>query len=209
MNPTDNLDKITKRPIQYWFEDGIGELITGALFTLIGVYFLIQEMIASSIMKGMLGIVSVFIIGGGTILGRILIAKLKERLVYPRTGYVSYPKRPGKGKLAVTLGMVIAIAIMVIMLGSASSTINWIPIVIGAICAALMLYQAIQTGIFRLFIEAALAILIGTLIAILGNSEPTGSGLFFIIYGPVMIFAGGCALWNYFKTTPPATNSES
>ena len=26
-----NLEKLTKRPIQYWFEGGIGELITGSV----------------------------------------------------------------------------------------------------------------------------------------------------------------------------------
>jgi hypothetical protein len=208
MNAKDNLDKITKRPIQYWFEDGIGELITGGLFTLIGIYFVLQEFINSSLIKGLFGILSVVIIGGGTILGRVLISKLKERLVYPRTGYVGFAKRPSKRKLAITLSVVIGVAILVLMLGSSSSVFNWVPLVIGVICGGLMLYQATQTGIYRLYIEASLAFLIGATISILGKSEPLGSGLFFVIYGLIMVFAGGCALRNYFRQAPPLSNLE-
>ncbi len=42
MNKNSEIDRLTKRPIQYWFEDGIGELITGGLFVLIGVYHFLQ-----------------------------------------------------------------------------------------------------------------------------------------------------------------------
>jgi hypothetical protein len=208
MEKNSEIDRITKRPIQYWFEDGIGELITGGLFVLIGIYFVLQEIITSPALKGVLSILSVFIIGGGVLLGRRLINKLKEQLVYPRTGYVTYPRRPSKGKLAVTLSMTIAVAIMVIMLGRSNSTFDWITFVIGAICGALMFFQAVQTSLFRLYLEATLAILMGAVVAVLGTGGMLNSGLYFLIYGLILIFAGGCALRNYFKKAPVTEEVE-
>ena len=208
MGKNSEIDRITKRPIQYWFEDGIGELITGGLFVLIGGYFVLQEIITSSLIKGLLSVISILVIGGGVFVSRKLINNLKERLVYPRTGYVTYSKRPSKWKLAITIGTTIAVAIMVILLGRSNSTLDWTPIVIGVICGVLMLYQAIQSGIFRFYLEAGLAILIGTFVAIFGTGGMLSSGLFFLIYGLILIFAGGCALWNYSRNAPPATKPE-
>lgn len=208
MNSNKSLDQLTKRPIQYWFEDGIGELVTGGLFILIGLYFVLQTIFANSVWQVVISFLSVIVIGGGVILGRMLIAKLKERLVYPRTGYVSYPKRPSKGKLIFTISTTIAVAMIVIMLGSSDSSFNWTTLVIGAICGALMLFQAFQTGLYRLYIEAVLAILIGATIASMVPGGMLNSGLFFVIYGSVLVFAGGCALRSYFQKAPPALNHE-
>lgn len=208
MNSSNNLDKLTKRPIQYWFEDGIGELVTGGLFLLIGIYLVLQTMLTQSFWRAVVSILSVFFISGGVILGRMLIAKLKERLVYPRTGYVSYPTRPSKAKLAVTIGTTIAIALVVITIGNLDTTFNWTTLVIGAICGALILFQAYQTGLYRLYIEAALAVLIGVTIGSLVPESMLSSGLFFVIYGLVMMFAGGCALRSYFQKAPSINHQE-
>jgi hypothetical protein len=203
-----SIEKLTKRPIQYWFEDGIGELVTGGLFVLIGIYFLLQVTITHPGWLAAISLLSVIFIGGGVIAGRIMIAKLKEQLVYPRTGYVTYPRRPSKGKLAITLGTAIAVFTTVFMLGLAQSTFDWTPLIIGVICGALMLYQGYQTGITRLFIEAALAVLLGAIFASLALGSTLSSGLFFIVYGLVMVFAGGCALRSYLQKAPPASTQE-
>jgi len=206
MAKNSEIDQITKRPIQYWFEDGIGELVTGGLFLVIGLNFILQGIIISAALKGLLSILSVFIIGGGVFVGRMLIGKFKERLVYPRTGYVTYPKRRSKGKLAVTIGMFIAVATIVIMLGRSTSTFDWTTFIIGVICGILMFFQAIQTSLFRLHLEATLAILLGAVVAIFGTGGMINSGIFFLIYGLILILAGGCALRNYLKTSPPISN---
>ena len=54
----EQIKKFTKRPIRYWFEDGIGELVTGGLFGLIGVYLIIQQMVTSPIWIGIFSIFS-------------------------------------------------------------------------------------------------------------------------------------------------------
>jgi len=197
------IEKLTKRPIQYWFEDGIGEFVTGGLYILIGINFCLQAITTSPQIKAIVSLTSVLIIAGGVILSRKLIGWIKEHFIYPRTGYVTYAKRSSKGKVAITISSTIAVAIFVIIIGRSNSTFDWTSIVISFICGGLMLYQAVLTGVYRLYIESALAVLVGTIIAFLGIGGMFSSGLFFVIYGLILMFGGGCALLIYFKKAPP------
>jgi hypothetical protein len=203
-----NLKKITKRPLQYWFQDGIGEFATGALYFLIGINFYLQASIKSPINKVLLSLLSVIIIGGGVIITRKLIGRIKEYITYPRTGYVSYPKRPRKTKIAILIASLVALAILSIFLGKSSNSFDWTPIVISFICGALLLYQAVQTGVFRLYIESILAIFIGIVIAFPKTDGMFSSGIFFISFGLVLMIGGGCAFVYYFKKSSPISEKE-
>jgi hypothetical protein len=198
-----NINKLTKRPIQYWFEDGIGEFVMGALYFLIGINFYLQATITSPQIKAILSLVSVFIIGGGVIITRKLIGRIKEHIIYPRTGYVSYPKRPRKTKIAILIVSLVAVAVITIFLGKSSNSFDWTSIVISVICGGLMLYQAVQTGVFRLFVESILAILIGIVIAFLNMGGMFSSGIFFISFSMVLMISGGCAFVYYLKKSSP------
>jgi hypothetical protein len=203
-----NLDKLTKRPLQYWFEDGIGELVMGILYFLIGVNFFIQATITSPQIKAIFSLVSVFIIGGGVIITRKLIGRIKEHIIYPRTGYVSYPKRPRKAKIVISIVSLVAIAILVLFLRSSSNIFDWTPIVISFICGVLMLYQAVQTSVFRLYIESILAIFIGIVITLLKTDGMFSSGIFFISFGLVLMIGGGCAFVYYLKNSSQIAKKE-
>ena len=203
-----NLNKLTKRPIQYWFEDGIGEFVMGILYFIIGINFCIQAMVISPQIKAILSLVSVFIIGGGVIITRKLIGRIKELFIYPRTGYVSYTKQPRKAKITISIVSMVAVAVFAIFLRNSSNSFDWTPIVIGVICGLLMLYQAFQTSVFRLYVEAILAILIGIVIATLNISGLFSSGIFFISFGLILIIGGGCAFVYYLKKTTPIEKKE-
>jgi hypothetical protein len=203
-----NLNKITKRPIQYWFEDGIGEFVLGALYFLIGINFYLQATIKSPQIKGILSLMSVFIIGGGVIITRKLISRIKEYITYPRTGYVAYSKRPGKTKIAITIVILGTVAVVTIYLGKTSNSYDWTSTIISVICGALMLYQAVQTSVFRLYIESILAILIGIVIAFLNLGGMFSSGIFFISFSIVLMISGGCAFLYYLKKSSPIIKKE-
>jgi len=203
-----NLNKLTKRPIQYWFEDGIGEFVMGILYFIIGINFCIQATVIFPQIKAILSLVSVFIIGGGVIITRKLIGRIKELFIYPRTGYVSYTKQPRKAKITISIVSMVAVAVFAIFLRNSSNSFDWTPIVIGVICGLLMLYQAFQTSVFRLYVEAILAILIGIVIATLNISGLFSSGIFFISFGLILIIGGGCAFVYYLKKTTPIEKKE-
>jgi hypothetical protein len=200
-----NLNKLTKRPIQYWFEDGIGEFVMGVLYFLIGINFYLQASITSPQIKAILSLVSVFIIGGGVIITRKLIGRIKEHIIYPRTGYVSYPKRTRKTKIAIIIVSLVAVAVFTIFFRKSSNSFDWTTIVISVICGSLMLYQAVQTGVFRLYVESMLAILIGMVTAFQNFGGMFSSGIFFISFSLVLMISGGFAFVYYLKKSSANT----
>jgi len=113
-----DLSEIEQRIKRYWYTDGIGELIGGGMFVLLGLYFALQEFLGQNSMAG--GILQAsfaLLMIGCVFAGRWLINTLKTRLTYPRTGYVEYQvnERGSRGKriLPVILGFVIAALITI------------------------------------------------------------------------------------------------
>src|SRR5512138_5195 len=87
----DSLAEIEGRVRRYWFSDGIGELMGGALFLLLGLYFSAQQYFGDQSPIGIILQSSfVILVIGGVFVGRWMINQLKSRLTYPRTGYVEY-----------------------------------------------------------------------------------------------------------------------
>ena len=86
-----NASDVEKRVTRYWYSDGIGELIGGVMFILLGLYFAAQEFMGqNSMVSVMLQVSLALLMIGGAFLSRRLVAALKARLTYPRTGYVEY-----------------------------------------------------------------------------------------------------------------------
>jgi len=84
-----NLSDVEQRVRRYWYTDGIGELIGGGMFILLGTYFALQEFLRhNSLLGGILQASLILVMIGGTAIARRLINTLKTRLTYPRTGDV-------------------------------------------------------------------------------------------------------------------------
>jgi hypothetical protein len=71
-----------------------------------------------------------------------------------------------------------------------------------------MFYQAFQTRIFRLTIEAGFAVLIGVLIAFSGIGGMLSSSIFLLLYDLFLVVAGGFTLYSYIKKAPPFPNQK-
>ena len=61
-----NLSDIERRVRRYWFTDGLGELIGGGMFILMGIYFGLQEFLGqNSMLSGILQASLVLLMIGG------------------------------------------------------------------------------------------------------------------------------------------------
>lgn len=106
---TDLLHQARRRALRYWVEDGIPDLYTGILFLLFtGLRFLAQwaerQQQATWMAVGFFGSLAVILLG--TLLGRFIIDAIKQRVTYPRTGYVAYAapsKKERRKQMAFTL----------------------------------------------------------------------------------------------------------
>jgi hypothetical protein len=193
------IERITKRPIQYWFEDGLGELMTGSLFSIMGLFFLIQGWTTDSTAGYLAGILGMVAIGAGPWLSRYFLKKLKEKVIYPRTGYVKFPTLKRTRRILTGVIALIVSSGLVFLVSQYEDVLNWLPMIEGVAVGAMLYYQAMQVGLIRLYVEAISSILLGAGIAILGQGDLLGSGLYFLSFGLALVIAGGITLIRYLR----------
>jgi len=197
------LDRAAQRAQQYWLTDGIAELVMGGFFVLLGVYFGGQAILPEdSFLASMWTPAMLLVIVGGSIGARAFIRTLKERLTYPRTGYVAY-HRPDKKRRWITLLFAMGMAMLVSALfASAPAALAWIPGVSGLMFGAFWLFYAHRRGVARFYALAALSAVAGSAISFSGLDEVRGLPLFYVVMGLAFLVSGSFALRSYLRRTP-------
>jgi hypothetical protein len=192
-----------QRALQYWLIDGIAELVMGGFFVLLGLYFGAQAVFPEDSPVGSMltpAMLMVFVVAGLT--ARSLIRMLKERLTYPRTGYVAY-HQPSKKRRWLTLALAFGMAMLVSALfASAPASLAWIPAVSGLVIGAYWVYHAHRMGVLRFYALAALSAIAGTTITLAGVGETLGIPLFYIVLGLALMISGGLTMLSYLRRQP-------
>jgi len=187
---------------QYWYTDGIVELVMGGFFVLMGAYFGAQALLPQdSFVGSMLAPALLLMVVGGGFLGRRLIGKLKERLTYPRTGYVAY-KQPDRKRRRVTALVALGMGMLIsALIASSPASQRWIPAFSGLLIGVFWLIYAHRLGLARLYALAAVSTVCGVAITLAGFSEQIGLPLYYLILGLILLFSGGWTLWSYLRRT--------
>jgi hypothetical protein len=140
-----------------------------------------------------------------------IVKPLKERYIYPRTGYVAYRKPEGKRlrllrTLAVVLGMITAMTAALLLRIVKEA---WLPAIVGVFLAMLMTYLGFRLGLMRFFILAGFTILLGLAAAWLQLNDLYAKAFIYGGFGLALIVTGGLTLWHYFRSTRlPATEQQ-
>jgi len=195
-----NITSTQKRVFQYWFSDGLAELALGLVCLLMGLYLLAQSLIPQgSFAYRLLNLFSVVIVFGITRAVRRLLNSLKNRLTYPRTGFVAY-KRPGKlAYLATGLVGLFIFILVTGLLAFPDSNLAWMPAAAGIVFGGVLLFQALRTGLHRLFVLALISLLVGGGLAFSGIPDPLGLAFFFLLTGPCTLVPGAINLYRYLR----------
>ncbi|MGZ9224999.1 MAG: hypothetical protein ACXW4M_05530 [Anaerolineales bacterium] len=208
-----NLSDVEQRVKRYWYTDGIGELIGGGMFVLLGMYFALQEVLGqNSMVGGILQASFALLIIGGVFVGRWLINTLKTRLTYPRTGYVEYQinERGMRWRriLPVILGFVIAAltAAFVRLFQSFDSVVAVTGLVVSVI---LVVVQAKSSGLARFYVLGAASFVLGFGLSLSGLPEGYSLGLFYGLMGVCFFISGGLTLRHYLKANPMPAETEN
>lgn len=200
------MQQVERRVKGYWFHDGIGEMIGGAVFLVIGLYFALTELLgASSPVGGMLQAGFIVILLGLIYAGRVVIRRLKERYVFPRTGYLEYRvdnthiRRRRIG--AALTAAVIAVAVMTLL--PFAGPINWVAAITGFVAGAiLILVQARNTGIQRFFYLGLASILLGSAGAISGWPDAYGLCFYYAAMGLCFVLSGAFVFNRFLRDNP-------
>ena len=112
-----DIAKVEQRIRRYWYSDGISEITGGLMFLILGGYFGAQDFLEKgSLVRIILQSSLMLVMLAAILSSRWLVNTLKEKLTYPRTGYVAYRVDKQKSRrwrivVAVVAALIVALSI--------------------------------------------------------------------------------------------------
>ena len=208
----ETINKAQLRGIQYWFEDGLAEIGTGSLFLLLGLYFYLQATLEKGFLAELLGGAFILIFLGGWYLSGRFVRTVKERITFPRTGYVAYQRNKNSKKplrLALTLIMGAFFSSALIMLVSKRPLgMDIMPIANGLTIALVFELMGFRTGLPRLYLPAAIGLLCGLGLSLNGTGNIIGVALDYMATALTLIVSGIFVLRHYLNANPAPAQAQ-
>lgn len=207
-----DIENVERRIRRYWYGDGIAELASGGLFTLLGIYYWIQvAMGENSPISVFLQVILVLVLFIGFVGVRWLVQTLKVHLTYPRTGYVEYRVNDREVKRRRWL-IVLAAAIvsgMSIVLDATVHSLDSVILIIGILSGVIFIaFWGRASGIKRFYVLGGLAIVLGVALSLNPYSQRINLAIYFGFLGIVTITSGVFILYQYMNENPPRQNNN-
>ena len=195
-----DIDVVMQRTYRYYYADGIVELGVGGLFLAVSLLLLLwrNAEVGSPVNIGLALGLPVVVIGGGFLLQRAVRA-LKNRVTYPRTGFLSYNERDQNlGRWIVPLGALLFVILYMFPLAQflqMSAMEGWILFLVFG-------YLGYRLALPRFYLLGILAVLIGLSASIFDLGDLAGSIILFAGSGMILILSGGIVLVRYLLANP-------
>lgn len=204
----DPVNDMTKRTQRYWYQDGIWELSFGLINLILGAFFLLTAPFdwngPRSILLMLLQMIVIIV--PFLVLNRV-VNFLKERITYPRTGYVAYrrPAPSARAKRFLLGGLLGAgIAALVAVISVIRAAENSVPLVISIVMAAMLVYLGYRFGLLRLYVVAFFTVVWGYVLSQIALSGLSETGAYFCGFGGLVLLSGAVTLILYLRRTQPA-----
>lgn len=200
-----DIEKIEKRTVRSFYEDGLTEIALGVILLLLGGYFFAQAAVPEhSALGNVLSVLFVLVIASAGFLVNRVLRFLKRRITYPRTGYVAFKRKdrgPARRVAAGATGMVIA-ASFVALYSLAPSFKVLLPGLNGLLLAVVFLLFAVRIGLARIYVLAGASAAIGVGISAAGIGDVKGISLYYGLFGAALLLTGLAALVVYLRRNP-------
>jgi hypothetical protein len=193
-----------RRTAGYWYADGLVEIGTGLLLALMAGLFALEGTAPDGSLPASFSAIGLpLILLGGMAALSAAVRAVKQRLTYPRTGYVAYERtRPVRKVLAGVIGGLVSLG-LVLLLASRPAWLSALPAVQGGVVGLVWLFLSYRTGAWRLAVVGLLALAAGLAASTAGLSESLGSAAVFGTTGLASLASGALALAHYLRTTSP------
>jgi len=202
-----DIEKIEKRTVQSFYDDGLTEISLGLIFLLLGGYFFAQAAAPEgSALSSALSVLFVLVIvSAGFLVSRIL-RFLKRRITYPRTGYIAFKKKELSSKrraATMIVGGIIG-ASFAALYGLSPSFKALFPALNGLLLAVAVLLIAGKIGLARFYILSAASAVIGLAVTAAGVGDIKGISLYYGLFGAAVTISGLATLIIYLRKSPRA-----
>ncbi len=195
-----NINQVIRQTYRYFYEDGLVEMALGLLFVVVGgLLFVWQATTTSAVAAVVLAIGLPLLVIGASLFFRRVIRQLKERITFPRTGYVTYRQDKRDGGRWLIMGAAVALMIAVVFL---PESFNRMQFMVGSLLGAVLIYMGYRVSVWRFYLIGVLAVALGVGLTLLKLEEVTAIAFLFIASGLVLLVAGALALMVYLRRYP-------
>ena len=200
------------RAQRYWYRDGLSEIPLGVLQLLLSGSNLIEALgnRTSSWYAPVILIYTVSFFGLAVFASRIMAA-VRERITYPRSGYVHESGRKRRSVVGMVLALLVAVTCVLTLryAGRAgldpARLVQWTPAVLGLMTAAGGVYVTVRYGLPRFLVVGVLAIILGVVVSI-EYPYRLAMAIWLAVVGCAWLCSGGVTLWNYLRSVPPSAD---
>lgn len=190
---------------RYWNVDGIAEIYAGCLFLLVPVLTLCSAYLPYGNLWFGLG----FPVGlmGGIFAGRPVIAAIRRRLTYPRTGYVALRRRPTDAA-GVTLTLVV-VAVIVFLVATKGNWSAGVYAATGLISGIFNLHLGRSMSLARFYFLGLVSIATGAVLAVADPPVSLGMSVLWGVLGVGCLITGGITLRRYLRANPVSPAAQA
>jgi len=201
-----NIEEVIKNTRKYWYIDGTVEILGGAFIILIATLNLVILKISNPLTRGLIlgiGQPIFFLLGSFAI--RKFVASIKQKLTYPRTGYLSFQKPKDYSKKSKKVIRILFIILVGAVVGAAGSLIpeNMLPLITAIFISTYTFYLGYYFGVNRFYLTALIIVILRSFLTILPVNKSLqfpfligGLGFIWLIFGMV-------TFWQYMHSTKP------
>jgi hypothetical protein len=197
---TDQVDETVRRVHKYLYDDGLIEIGVGILFIVVGLGLIAFVAIQDNTIMGVALIAGLLVLAtGGALFTKRALEAVKERVTYPRTGYVSYRfEETNRGRWLVP-----AAALLVLMLSLfLPEEPTRVSSMIGAWRCVIICSLGYRLKLRRFYAIGSIALLAGVSASLLFEDEAIGAGVTFSITGLALVISGALTLSAYLRQHP-------
>ncbi len=197
----EDIEGIMRSTRRYWYQDGFVEIAIGLLFGLVGVGVYLQQVALGNptlLIVLVVGLMA-FILAGSLIV-QWLVPRLKQRITYPRTGYVEYDHRRDRRARWLPIAVALALAILTLTIPDAFAGTG---VIVGLLLCGILSYLAYRSSVWRLVVAAVVAVAVGIASHYLALSDLGGTALVFAVVGASLLIGGSLALIAYLRRSNP------
>jgi hypothetical protein len=206
-----DLKEIERKPRQYWNVDGLPDLMMGVLWIVWGMAFLLPDLLPPGgwLQYYWMAVMPVLVVGG--VVANWAIKKLKQRLTFPRTGYVDWPEpAPASKVLASLLAAAVAAGVVLLAIRSNAQPMKDLVAPGLALLVALgFLISALRLKLPHYFWMAAAALLLALIIARAHLDLSKGIICLFLSLGVLSTLMGIVRLQAYRRNNPLQQEGEA
>ena len=206
MKDTIDIENVIRNTRRYWFVDGIVEIAGGALIASIALSYYLTSLITNVVIKSiLLGLGQPVIILLGAFAIRKIVARLKENITYPRTGYLIYHNPPENRRIQRIIKVVFVAVIVSLVVGFFMQLlpIQLMPVISMILFSLFTIYLGYQYAVPRFYFVAFVLVVLGVIISLITTDDVNRFVILYASLGITWIGSGGIALINYLRKTKP------